>query len=153
MNPVWEQGKDKDIGYEFDHLIARFIEICREHRSTGRAKSFAFIFYDLRDETFSKVINDGATFTRLDRLSGENLTVFYLDRHSLSTIDSFNETFGLLFDVPGDTRLPYILFFSFDNDDVDHIRIRELPEKKDIFMYQALYTIIYDNINEFEFGV
>ncbi len=83
MFPIFEQGQGKGIGHTFDTFLRKFIEICEEHLQTNRAKAFAFILYDFYDEATKKVFRNQGGFARLDRLSGQNLSVFYLHSENI----------------------------------------------------------------------
>jgi hypothetical protein len=148
MNPIWiKQINARGVGYDFNQLMERFVQICNEHKETGRAKAFAVILYAVESEELAQLLDDRDAFTRLDRLSGKDLTVFYLDCQSRSILDQFNDTFARLFDVPHDTRLPYVVFFSLENDDAVAISIRELTDLKPEFVYHELYSVIASYIS------
>lgn len=143
MNPIWiKQINARGVGYDYNQLIERFIQICNDHKETGRAKAFAVILYALESAELAQLLDDRDTFTRLDRLSGKDLTVFYLDYQSRAILDQFNDTFARLFDVPSDTHLPYVVFFSLENDDAVAISYRELTDLKPEFVYHELYSLI-----------
>jgi len=52
MIPIYEQGSGNGIGHGLDSFLNRFDCICSGHRKEGRAKAFAFIFYDFTDKRF-----------------------------------------------------------------------------------------------------
>jgi hypothetical protein len=74
MIPIYEQGRGKGIGHSSKSFSQRFEELCREHLQEGRARAFAFIFYDFEDQQFRTVLKDEGVFAKLDRLSGSNLS-------------------------------------------------------------------------------
>src|SRR6266699_5117226 len=76
MIPIYEQDSGKGIGYGLDSFLKRFEHICQEHVEAGRAKAFAFIFYDFNDQGLRTVLKDQGVFAQLDRLSGKNLSIF-----------------------------------------------------------------------------
>ena len=93
MIPIFEQGNGRGLGLGLDTFEARFEDICKEHLKHKRAKSFAFIFYDFTDNALRKILKDGGLFTQLDRLSGKDLSIFYLHGSHRQTAEEFNKTF------------------------------------------------------------
>ena len=78
MIPIFEQGHQQGIGHRYDSFLRKFIKICEKHLENGRAKSFAFILYDFRDEQIRNILKSQGGFAKLDRLSGSELSVFYI---------------------------------------------------------------------------
>jgi hypothetical protein len=146
MNPIFERDHARGIGYEFDQLVFRFLQICRRHQEDHRAQSFAFIFYDLHDKPFQRMLQDPDRFAILDRLSGNNLTIFFLDYGSRNIINQFNETFAKLFEVPEHTHIPYILFFTMKDDDAKDVTINELWNLHPAVLFNDLYLLIQEHI-------
>ncbi len=93
MIPIYEQGCENGIGHGLSSFIRRFDQICTEHLSKGRAKSFAFIFYDFTDQAIRKILTNQGVFAQLGRLSGKELSVFYLHAGTEATVKAFNAHF------------------------------------------------------------
>ena len=142
MMPIFEAGKGKGIGHSFDTFLRRFIEICEDHLKNGRAKAFAFILYDFHDETIRNILKNQGGFARLDRLSGHELSVFYLDSVNKHQIRSFNEIFLKLFDIPAYKKTPIVFFFKIVDGDAREIEIIELEQDNLLFAFEELYSVI-----------
>jgi hypothetical protein len=48
------------------------------HQAEGRARAFAYIAYDFRDQNINKILSDQDYWSSLHHLSGKYLTIFYL---------------------------------------------------------------------------
>jgi hypothetical protein len=93
MFPIYEQGRGSGIGLDFNSFHDRFEAICREHLQAERAKAFAFIFYNFRDRNLRLILKNNGVFAKLDRLSGVQLSMFYLDTGGKKAIVRFNAEF------------------------------------------------------------
>ncbi len=76
MIGITVEGSTCRADYSFEEFWDRFLEICEEHRATGRALAFAFILYDFPHPQIIKMLRDTDYWRALDRLSGKHLTVF-----------------------------------------------------------------------------
>ena len=148
MVPIFEQGKGQGIGHTFDTFLNRFIEICEQHLDTGRAKAFAFILYNFHDKATRQVLHDQGGFAHLDRLSGPNLSIFYLHSANKKQLKGFNDVFLDVFDIPTNRTLPFVLFFKMAIRDAKDIEIVELDQSNLMFAFNELYTIIEDYIRK-----
>lgn len=128
MVPVYEQGNNQGIGHSFDSFIKRFQEICQQHVDLRRAHAFAFIFYDFKNTTIRKILKSQGGFAELDRLSGRNLSVFYLHSNNEELNKHFNDTFRHVFDIKESIELPFVLFLKFDGqiNNIEDLKIVEL---------------------------
>lgn len=151
MIPIFEQGKGNGLGHSYNTFLSRFVEICEEHLNNGRAKSFAFIIYDFHNKDIRNVLKNQGGFTRLDRLSGNTLSIFYLHSDNRRLITEFNNTFLGIFDIPVEKRTtPFVMFFNLSNGCVDNVNIIELEQDNIMFAFNDLYNIIEANIKETE---
>jgi len=142
MTPIFEQGKGRGIGHDLASFSDRFTELCQEHVRNGRAKAFAFIFYDFNDEELRKILKDNGVFAQLDRLSGSNLTVFYLHSGSRKTVERFNAKFLSRLDVEEDVRLPAVVFFRVKEDHVEDVAVAQLESSDLVHGFHELYAVI-----------
>jgi len=142
MVPIEEKGKSSGIGYNYKPFLDRFIEICKNHLENKRSKSFAFIFYDFHNKEIRNILNSKSAFTHLDRLSGKELSVFYIDSKDKSIVEEFNYIFLGAFEIQKELTLPSVVFFKFDKDDVQDIQIVELTQAKKMFAFKELYSSI-----------
>jgi hypothetical protein len=143
MVPIYEQGMGKGIGHTFESLTKRFIDICNDHLQNGRAKAFAFLLYDFHDEQIKKILKSHGGFARLDRLSGDQLSLFYLHSKNKKLLHAFNEVFMRAFEVQSaEVNLPLVLFFKVSNNEVVDVEIVELERSELMFAFNELYEIL-----------
>lgn len=148
MIPLYEQGDGRGIGHSSESFIHRFDEICQAHLASGRAKSFAFIFYDFRNKELRRVLKDEGVFTELDRLSGSELSIFFLHAASEKGLRKFNQTFLKRLGVDGDGRLPCVVFFSLANGRLENLKIVSLESPNLIHGFRELHKIVEDHLQE-----
>lgn len=148
MVPIFEQGQGQGIGHTFNTFLTRFIEICEEHLQTNRAKAFAFILYDFNDEATIQVLRNQGGFARLDRLSGHDLSVFYLHSDNRRQLRAFNDIFLHIFDIPANRNLPFVLFFKMVNGEAKDVEIVELEQSDIMFAFDELYRVIENYVEK-----
>jgi hypothetical protein len=136
MNPIFTVSNTNNLnGYYYDAFINQFEEICQEHLENGRAKKFAFIVYDFHSITH-RVLQDIGAFVDLDRLSGKDITIFYLDgqhnteRNTQSKLyKNLNRIFLSLTGQIIET-IPFIVFFDFVNGDIENFMCYPIRENE-----------------------
>ncbi len=126
MIPIYEQGKGQGIGYGFNDFLRRFVTICEEHQHDQRAR--AFILYDFENKAIRKVLKLQGGFARLDRLSGHDLSIFYLHGASRDIFRAFNEIFMSSFGLSQTHQLPLILFFNLRDGGVEDVEVYPLEQ-------------------------
>ena len=141
MVPIFEQGHGQGIGYMFDSFLKRFIDICEEHLENGRAKAFAFLLYDFKNQHIKDILKNQGGFAQLDRLSGNDLSVFYLHSDNRQLVKAFNEIFLGAFEIKNEYQLPFVLFFTVADREVTNIEIVELEQTDLMFSFKELYDI------------
>lgn len=142
MIPIYEQGSGNGIGHGLSSFLKRFDEICSEHLSKGRAKSFAFIFYDFTDEAIRKILKNHGVFAQLDRLSGKELSVFYLHAGTRATVEAFNAHFFSALGIKGQATLPCVVFFRLHEGAIEDVEIAQLESADLIHGFSELYGAI-----------
>ena len=127
MNPIFTSDNERGLrGYSFDEFVNEFDNICKQHLDDKRAKKFALIIFDFHSPTHYTLQNQGV-FTELDRLSGKNITIFYLDGNLNKKRNTQNRLFKNLNLIIAElsnqniNTVPFILFFDFINGDVENI--------------------------------
>ena len=94
MHPIQMQEGDRGIGMGYTAFINRFEAICQEHLHEGRARAFAFVFYDMTNGVVRRALSDAQGFRLLHEKTGKDITLFYLhDRAIEAHWGSFNKTF------------------------------------------------------------
>lgn len=141
MVPIFEQGYGQGIGYMFDSFLKRFIDICEEHLETGRAKAFAFLLYDFQNQHIKDILKNQGGFAQLDRLSGNDLSLFYLHSDNRRLVKAFNDIFLGAFEIKNGYQLPFVLFFTVADQEVTNIEIVELEQTDLMFSFKELYDI------------
>lgn len=148
MIPIYEQGKGDGIGHSFESFVKRFIDICNEHVANKRAKAFAFLLYDFNDSQVRKILKSQGGFARLDRLSGSNLSLFYLHSNDKHLLKLFNKVFLTAFGIDQEnTSLPMVIFFKISDNEVSDLSIVELEQSNMMFAFNELYDIIQNYID------
>lgn len=142
MIPIYEQGQGKGIGHVLSSFLERFNNICAAHLAAGRARAFAFIFYDFTDEAIRRILKSQGVFAQLDRLSGKDLSVFYLHAGTKRAIETFNQKFLVALGVEEQATLPCVVFFRFENSQIKDIEIVQLESADLIHGFSELYQAI-----------
>ena len=148
MIPIYEQGRGQGIGYNDRSFSERFEALCREHLEKGRARAFAFIFYDFCDSDFRKLLKNQGVFAELDRLAGSDLSIFYLHSATRRTVDRFNSGFLTRLGIAENVQLPCVVFFRVKEDKIDDVVLAQLERADLIHGFRELYDLIEDYINE-----
>jgi len=148
MVTIFEQGHGQGIGYMLDSFLKRFIDICEEHLENGRAKAFAFLLYDFQNQNIKDILKNQGGFAQLDRLSGNDLSVFYLHSDNIQLVKVFNEIFLGAFEIKNDYQLPFVLFFTVADREVTNIEIVELEQTNLMFSFKELYDITKNYISK-----
>lgn len=150
MYTIFEQGKQKGIGHGYESFLRKFISICESHLENDRAKSFAFLLYDFHNHEIREILKSQGGFAKLDRLSGKELSIFYIHTDNKKLIKSFNRVFIGAFEIENIAELPYVLFFKVADGDVKDVEIVELEQSNMMFAFQELYTTIEEYIENSE---
>ena len=142
MIPIYEQSDGNGIGHSFDSFSRRFDEICKEHLANGRARAFAFIFYDFTNSDLRDILKNDGVFAKLDRLSGTKLSIFYLHSGSRTSIKKFNQHFITALGITDQVELPCVVFFKVQNEKIEDIEIAQLDSSNLIHGFHELYTAV-----------
>lgn len=126
MNPIFTISNTNNLnGYNYDEFTSQFEKICEDHIDTGRAKKLAFIVYDFQSP-IQKILKDIGAFVELDRLSGKNITIFYLDGQLNNKVNKQNKLYKNLnqtfLSLTGQNieNIPFIVFFDFIDGDIEN---------------------------------
>ena len=142
MNPIYEQGRGKGIGHDLNSFLNKFDDICREHTEGKRAKALAFIFYRFEDQNLRRILKNQGVFAKLDRLSGTNLSIFYLDIGKRNTIDKFNAEFLARLGVTQKAVPPCVVFFRLAKDRIEDVAVAQLDNTDLINGFSELSDVI-----------
>ncbi len=140
MNPIFTTSNAKGLnGYWYDEFVNQFDNICKEHLADKRARKFAFIIFDFHSATHS-VLQTQGVFTDLDRLSGKDITIFYLDGQLNEHRNTQNRLFKNLNDLvtglaeQSIQSIPFILFFDFNKGDVDNFKFYPIRDSEQFIL-------------------
>lgn len=147
MIPIYEQGSGNGIGHCLSSFLSRFDEICTDHLANDRAKSFAFIIYDFTDKAIRQILRDQGVFAQLDRLSANQLSVFYLHSGRKATFREFNDHFFTALGIEGRATLPCVVFFRFHAGAIEDVEIAQLENADLIHGFFELYGAIQQYIS------
>lgn len=128
MIPIYEQGGGRGIGLTLDMFVNRFDEILERHISDNRALAFAIILYDFTDGETKKALKDLGVFAKLDRLSGSELSVFFVHTATKHGMNRFNEFVEVAFGLRDVINFPAIILFRIENHTITDIRLSELGQ-------------------------
>jgi hypothetical protein len=142
MIPIYEQGQGQGIGHGLDSFLRRFEQICQEHLEAGRARAFAFIFYDFQDKALRRILKDQGVFAQLDRLSGASLSVFYLHAGTRHSVEKFNTAFLSALGVEDEAQLPCVVFFRYNEQEIRDVAIAQLDNANLLHGFHELYGVI-----------
>lgn len=142
MIPIYEQGTGSGIGHSLESFRQRFDRICAEHLAKGRARSFAFIFYDFTDRELRQILKDQGAFAQLDRLAGTELSLFYLHTGRRPAVDAFNTQFLSALEVKDKASLPCVVFFRVKESKIIDVEIAQLESADLIHGFHELYVAI-----------
>jgi hypothetical protein len=148
MIPIYEQGSGKGIGHSLESFQTRFDQICAAHLEDGRAKAFAFIFYDFTDQDMRRILKDEGVFVQLDRLSGRDLSLFYLHAGSKDAIERFNENFMSVLGVDDWATLPCVVFFRVYDSQLSDVQVAQLESPDLIHGFRELYDAVDNYVKE-----
>lgn len=142
MIPIYEQGSGNGIGHGLQSFLARFDEICAQHLAEGRARSFAFIFYDFTDQALRRILKNQGVFAQLDRLSGTQLSIFYLHAGARASVEAFNTHFLSALGIEDQATLPCVVFFRVHEGAIEDVEIAQLVSADLVHGFSELYSSI-----------
>lgn len=142
MIPIYEQGSGNGIGHGLSSFLQRFDEICALHLAEGRAKSFAFIFYDFTDQALCKILKNQGVFAKLDRLAGKQLSIFYLHAGSQAAVEAFNAHFFSTLGIEDRATPPCVVFFRVHEGSIEDIEIAQLESADLVHGFSELYGAV-----------
>lgn len=114
----------------YDQFVTEFASICHEHLREGRARAFAFIFYNMGNGTVRRALHDGGGFRLLHRKTGKDITLFYLHDFAVDEhLQGFNKEFMAALNVEGQAVPPCMVFFRVHKDEIEDVSIYRIDEQ------------------------
>src|SRR4051812_13486978 len=127
--------------------MARFEQICRDHVERGRAKAFAIIFFDFLSLDVMRILRNQTAFGKLDRLSGKELSIFFVHSGSTEFVRKFNDEFVRRLGVEEVVEIPCVVFFKLDDEGFRDVSVAVLDNPDLINGFSELEEIIERYIN------
>jgi len=73
---------NKEHSFDAESFESYIMETTKMHKEQGRALAFAFIIYDFDNHTINQILKKEDYWSSLDKISGRNLSVFYINSQS-----------------------------------------------------------------------
>jgi hypothetical protein len=130
MHPIQMQEGPRGIGMGYKEFIARFEAICQEHLRDGRARAFAFVFYNMTNGVVRRALSQAHGFRLLHERTGKDITLFYL--HDLAIEAhwrSFNKAFMAALGVEQQAVPPCMVLFRVHGEQVEDVSIYSIDEQ------------------------
>lgn len=130
MHPIQMQEGPRGIGMGYSEFVARFEAICNDHLRRGRAKAFAFVFYDMTHGVVRRALREAHGFRVLHEKTAKDITLFYL--HDLAVEAHwrhFNSAFMEALGVKGQAVPPCMVFFRVDGERIEDVSIYSIDDK------------------------
>lgn len=124
------QAGDRGIGMGYEHFVKTFESVCRAHRLEGRARAFAFVFYDMGHGVVRDALSKADGFRRLHEKTGNDVTLFYLHDYAVDAHwRQFNLEFMAALGVENQAKTPCMVFFRVENEDIEDVSIYAIDER------------------------
>jgi len=113
----------------YSEFLKKFKEICEKHVEDGRARAFAFIFYDSLHGSIRRALKEADGYRILNEETGSDMTLFYMHASSVDQVgSSFNRNFLKILNVEDQISAPCIVFFRIAGTNIEDIDFRQLAE-------------------------
>lgn len=130
MYPIQKQEGPRGIGMGYRQFIKEFKIICQQHMEDGRAKVFAFLFYDMTNGVVRRALKEAHGFRLLHEKTGQDITLFYL--HDLAVEAhwrNFNREFMAALGVQDQVEPPCMVFFRVQGEHIEDVFIYRIDEQ------------------------
>lgn len=114
----------------YGQFVDAFASICHKHQRAGRARAFAFVFYDMTHGVVRTALKQADGFRRLHDKTGHDVTLFYLHDSALEDHwHAFNAEFMKALGVEGQVNTPCMVFFRVADENIEDVSIYAIDEK------------------------
>ena len=114
----------------YGQFVETFESVCRKHRQEGKARAFAFVFYDMTHGVVREALRQAHGFQRLHEKTGNDVTLFYLHDYAVDAHwRQFNLEFMAALGVENQAKTPCMVFFRVENEDIEDVSIYAIDEK------------------------
>ncbi|MDP2093184.1 MAG: hypothetical protein Q8K50_04730 [Hydrogenophaga sp.] len=130
MYPIQMQEGSRGIGMGYTQFIEKFTKICRRYLSEGRARAFAFVFYDMGNSVVRRALSEAQGFQLLHERTGKDITLFYLHDSAVSAHwQNFNKEFMAALGVQNQAEPPCMVFFRVRGEQIEDVSIYNIDEQ------------------------
>lgn len=124
------QEGPRGIGMGYWNFIEEFTTICQRHLYEGRARAFAFVFYDMTNGVVRQALSEAHGFRILHEKTGRDITLFYLHDHAVDAHwRSFNKEFMAALGIEGQAEPPCMVFFRVHGENIEDVSIYRIDEQ------------------------
>lgn len=124
MHPIQMQAGNRGIGMGYNQFVETFQTVCSEHLKDGRARAFAFVFYDMSHGVVRDALRQAHGFYRLHEKTGKDVTLFYLHDQAVDAHwRSFNLAFMAALGITDQTTTPCMVFFRVSGGNIEDVSI------------------------------
>lgn len=132
MFPISRQHGNSGLGMGYEHFAKDFLQVCEEHTRDGRAQGFAFVFYNIEDDSIRAALKQEGGFRTLNEASGKDMTIFYLrDDFANELAAAFNRRFRSALQIQDQIQPPCIVFFRVDGEEISDISLHMIDGRTD----------------------
>lgn len=130
MHPIQMQEGPRGVGMGYRRFVDEFAMICQRHLDEGRARAFAFIFYDMTNGVIRRALSEAHGFRILHEKTGRDITLFYLHDHAVEAHwRSFNKEFMAALGVQDQAEPPCMVFFRVQGEHIEDVSIYRIDEQ------------------------
>ncbi|MCM2557473.1 hypothetical protein NDQ41_01995 [Alcaligenes faecalis] len=130
MYPIQMQVGNRGMGMGYDQFVKTFNSVCLEHKKCGRARAFAFLFYDMTHGVVREALKNAYGFQRLHDKTAKDVTLFYLHANAVSSHwQNFNRGFMEALGIEDQAQTPCMVFFNVTGENIEDVSIYAIDEK------------------------
>jgi hypothetical protein len=151
MYPIQYQDGNHGIGMGYDEFKEKFHSICEQHMEKGRAKAFAFVFYNAMNSPIRTALEEEGGFNALNKASGKDITIFYLHADAIKGWgDEFNSRFMVALGVANQIEPPCIVFFRVHCGTIEDVSSHGIDDRTNEahMVVEQLRRLVTENIEE-----
>jgi hypothetical protein len=130
MHPIQMQEGPRGIGMGYTQFIEEFTMICQSHLREGRARAFAFVFYDMTNGVVRRALSEAQGFRLLHEKTARDITLFYLHDFAVEAHwRSFNKEFMAALGIQDQVEPPCMVFFRVRDEHIEDVSIYSIDEQ------------------------
>jgi len=149
--PIQMQDGNRGIGMGYGQFLEIFNSVCLEHIQRGRARAFAFVFYDMTHGVVREALKKDYGFQRLHDRTAKDVTLFYLHANAVSSHwQNFNLKFMEALGIEDQAQTPCMVFFHVTGENIENVSIYAIDERSTdpVLMVAELEQYVDEAINK-----